>query len=395
MEGVSDKKHRVLLLILTISAVSVSCCQEPVIQAHSALLADGESGRVLWEKNPTDVCYPASLTKLMTALLAIEHRHPNELVTVPSDFRSPGGASLGLKPKERLRLYDLVAALLLQSANDAAVVIAQHVGGSVPGFVRMMNQRAWTLGMIRTRFTNPHGLHDPRHFTTARDLLRLARHAFFYQELRELIATKERHIAATNLSPPRILKNHNKLLWRYPYSDGVKTGFTNASGPCLIASATRDGWRLIAVILNSKDHYGDAQRLLDFGYRNFIRIRLAEAGTPLLRIPIPEGDGDGHLVAIASEGVETVVSRKDANRIRWLVYPFRLRPPIYQGQTVGIASLSVPGLPEQRIGLLASRTVHFSLRAQIIRFFFVSIAALIVMAIVQWIARRIIPSWRQ
>ncbi len=379
---------------LPILIAQLASGQEPQVKAVSALLGDADLGRILWEKNPGVSCYPASLTKLMTALLVLEHARPDEKVQVPLDIGPVGGSTMGLKPGEEVTLYDLLAGMLLQSANDAAVVAAVAVAGSTRNFIRMMNQRAWTLGMIRTHFRNPHGLHHPHHTTTARDLFRLARQVLSYQEIRELVAARKVTLPATDRSPERILTNRNRLLWLYEGCDGVKTGYTQPAGNCLIASAVRDGWRLIAVVLKSPDHYGDAIRLLNFGFQNFIRIRVAEAGTPVLRIPIPDGDGDGFLTALASEPTEMVISRSDARRIHWGVYPLRLRPPIRHGQIVGFAFVTVPGHTERRIALLAGRSVDLAFQVKLKRFTAISVAAFVFLLLFQCLMRLLIPGLR-
>ena len=228
----------------------------PAMSAAAALLADSDSGEILWSQQPDQSRPMASITKIMTALLVLEHSDLDELVVV-SPSALVGEATMGLVAGEQISVEDLLWGLLLNSANDAAVALAEHVAGSEAAFVELMNQRAADLGLTGTQFANAHGLDAPNHASTARDLWRLTEVAMQSPVFRDMVATQ----AYTAAGHP--LWNQNELLATYPGADGIKTGTTDLAGQCLVASVTRNGHRVLAVILGSQDRYGDAQVLLD------------------------------------------------------------------------------------------------------------------------------------
>ena len=237
--------------------------QPPQLTARAALLADARTGLILLEQNAHKRLPPASTTKIMTALIALEQGDLADVVTVPQMALATSQATMGLQPGEEVTLEDLLYGLLLVSANDAALTIAVHIGGSVEGFVALMNERAAALGLTDTHFVNPHGLDDPQHFTSAADLLTLTREALSNPDFARIVATPEATVAG------RPLVNTNQLLETYEGADGVKTGTTDAAGECLVASATREAGQAIVVVLGSNDRYADAEALLDFYFEHY------------------------------------------------------------------------------------------------------------------------------
>jgi len=183
-----------------------------------------------------------------------------------------GGYRLGLRTGQRISLVDLLAAILIRSANDAAIAAAEHVGGGVKGFMAMMNAKAQELGMLHSHFENPHGLDEPGHYTTARDMALLTRVAMEHPAFAQLVRTRETRVtiwlrgARGPLPRQRIVQSHNKLLGRLEGADGVKTGYTDAAGRCLVASASRGEQRMIAVLLKDPQRWTDAATLLEFGF---------------------------------------------------------------------------------------------------------------------------------
>ncbi len=237
----------------------------PNLSAAAALLADSDTGQALLALNPDEPRAMASTTKIMTALLALERSNLADRVVV-SPSALIGEASMGLQAGEVLTVEDLLWGLLLNSGNDAAMALAEHIGGSEAGFVALMNQRAAELGLRNTHFANPHGLDAPDHYSSAHDLWRLAEAAMAHAKFREIVATQ----AATVAGHP--LWTQNQLLGAYPDADGIKTGTTDRAGQALVASVTRGGHRVIATILGSQDRYADARALFDayfdrFGWR--------------------------------------------------------------------------------------------------------------------------------
>jgi D-alanyl-D-alanine carboxypeptidase (penicillin-binding protein 5/6) len=242
------------------------------VHAASAILMDANSGVVLYEHSPDAVLPPASVTKILTALVILEHGRLDDMVTVSRVAAQTGGHRLGLRADQRISLGDLLAAVLIRSANDAAAAAAEHVGGSLGGFVALMNEKATQLGMTNSRFANPHGLDEPFHYTTARDMAMLARVALEQPTFAELVRTRQARLTIwkpgrrTLIPQARMVQSHNRLLGQLDGADGVKTGYTGSAGRCLVASASRGSHRMIAVLLNDPRRWTDAAALLEYGF---------------------------------------------------------------------------------------------------------------------------------
>jgi D-alanyl-D-alanine carboxypeptidase len=231
------------------------------------------------------------VTKIMTALVLLEHGRLSDTVTVSRGAAAVRGYQLGLRVGQRVSLEDLLAAILIRSANDAAVAAAEHVGGSVAGFAALMNAKARALGMTQSRFANPHGLDEPGHVTTARDMAQLTRAALDHPHFARLVSVREARVNVWQavrkrklVARPRLIVSHNRLLGRLEGADGVKTGYTDAAGRCLVASATRGDRRMIAVLLNAPDRWSDAELLLEYGFQvaHSSARRAASAGSVAL-----------------------------------------------------------------------------------------------------------------
>jgi len=251
----------------------------PGISAEAAALIDVASGRILYQKNGNKKMRIASLTKTMTAIVAIETANLQDVVTVPPQAVGVEGSSIYLKRGEKLTLEELLYGLMLRSGNDAAVAIAYHVGGSVPGFVHLMNEKAALIGMTHTNFTNPHGLDDSNmHYSTAEDMVKLSAYALKNPVFKKIVSTKVKSISWEGENWDRRLQNKNKLLHLYKGADGVKTGYTKLAKRCLASSATRDGRQLAVITLNAPDDWNDSMRLMDWGFSQFKVTRLVEKG---------------------------------------------------------------------------------------------------------------------
>ncbi len=243
-----------------------------VVSAASAILMDAGTGDVLFEQNADDPRPPASITKILTALVILERGVLADTVVVSQTAASVGGYRLGLRRGQRISLEDLLSAILIRSANDAAVAAAEHVGSGMAGFVAMMNAKAQELGMYHSHFENPHGLDEPGHYTTARDMAVLARTAMTHPYFAQLVRTRAVTVTIWQPGPrglrarARTILSHNKLLGRVEGADGIKTGYTDAAGRCLVASASRSSQRMIAVLLNDPRRWTDAATLLEFGF---------------------------------------------------------------------------------------------------------------------------------
>ncbi len=237
--------------------------QPPKLTAKSALLVDQDSGQTLFALHPDDPLPPASTAKLMTALVVLQQADLDDVVTISEAAAATPGSRMGLSAGQTLTVRELLYGLLLPSGNDAAVALAEHVGGSEANFVDQMNRQAASMGLNATYFTGPHGMDADGQTSSAADLLTIARAALEYPVFVQVVATQS--VEAGGLA----LANTNELLGAYPGADGIKTGTTDAGGECLVASATRQGHRLLAIVLGSQDRYADVRAMLDFAGRGW------------------------------------------------------------------------------------------------------------------------------
>jgi D-alanyl-D-alanine carboxypeptidase (penicillin-binding protein 5/6) len=251
----------------------------PRLDSASAVLMDPVSGRLLYEHAAFVRRPPASTTKILTAYLTIRAGHLDRIVTVSARAAATGGSRMHLRRGERLPVRTLLAGLLMRSGNDAAAALAEARDGSIERFAARMNRTARSLGARASHFENPHGLPDPRHYTTAYDLARIARAALALPTFRALVAAP---VGRVRDADGRVFEMHNTnhLLTIFPGADGVKTGTTNAAGRCLVSSATRGGFPLLGVVLHSPDRWGESASLLAWGYGQFVPVA-SGVGSPL------------------------------------------------------------------------------------------------------------------
>jgi serine-type D-Ala-D-Ala carboxypeptidase (penicillin-binding protein 5/6) len=330
----------------------------PTLSAASAVLVDLDSGEVLFDRAGGRRRPIASTTKIMTALLVLESATPVDEVIASDRAVSEEGAELGLEKGERISVRELLYALMLQSANDAAVALAEHVGGSVDAFIEQMNERTRRLGLTDTRFASPNGLDDSG-YSTARDLAAITVEAFRSSTFAETVGSRFREIPASD-GPARRIQNRNALLWLYPEAIGVKTGYTAAAGFCLVAAAERDGLRLGTVVLGSPDEpFSDAAALLNYGFSAFERRQVVHLGDPLDPIRVA-----GRLVPVEAGDVLAVLVRRDES-VDEQIQPFGgLGLPVARGERVGKLVLSASGEELGEVPVVAAEAVRASQRVR-------------------------------
>lgn len=321
-----------------IEAVAVpAIISEPAIPAIAAYLMDPKTGDVLYKKNCDQSMPMASTTKIMTGIVAIENSSLEDPVEISEHAATVGESSAWLSKGEKLTTEQLLYAVLLQSANDAAVALAENIAGSEGAFVDMMNAKAAELGAENTHFSNPHGLDQQGHYTSAHDLAMMAAYAMSNPTFKQIVRTKSYQIPWPGHPFPRVLENHNKLLGMYPYATGIKTGYTADAGKCLVAAAERDGRELISVILNGGDSYWDQTiQLMDYGFNSFTRVEFAYSAEPVVTVSV--GNYPKREVKAVSDNDLVFIVRKDyledfetatVYYRQWLPYP------IHEGQEVG------------------------------------------------------------
>jgi D-alanyl-D-alanine carboxypeptidase len=250
------------------------------VSAKAAILIEQESGRILYEKNAHTKMRIASITKIMTAILAIESGKLDDMVKVSDRALKAEGSAIYLQKGEKIKLEDLVYGLMLRSGNDAAVAIAEHVGGSLEGFVVMMNQKAAEIGMTNTVFANPHGLDDhENHFSTAYDMAILTQYAMKNETYQKISGTEVHRAPNPNEKWDRVWHNKNKLLTSlYEYSTGGKTGFTTRAKRTLVSTASKDDFDTIAVTLNDPNDWKDHINLHNYAYNNYDLVKIMNQG---------------------------------------------------------------------------------------------------------------------
>ena len=258
-----------------LAAVLLHPCYAGAISAEKAILMDGSTGRVLYEKDANSRSLIASTTKIMTALIICEQCNVLDRMQIPKEAVGIEGSSMYLKKGEILTLQDLLYGMMLHSGNDAAVALAIYCAGTVEGFVQLMNDKARTLGMTGSHFENPNGLDSPGHYSTARDLAVLTFYAMKNPIFAQTVSTK------TVTVGQRSLRNHNKLLWQVEGAEGVKTGYTKAAGRILVSSAQRQGRRLIAVTINDGNDWADHKTLLEGGFSRYSMRKIVSKGEVL------------------------------------------------------------------------------------------------------------------
>jgi len=350
------------------------------ILGEAAVVMDGSSGRVLFEKNADEKLYPASTTKTMTLLLALEHGHLDDTVTISDEIaKIPKDSSVvPVMAGEQMTLRDLLYGMMMRSGNDAAVAVAVYVAGSVDKFADMMNQKAVELGCTNTHFVNPHGYQDTDHYTTAHDLALIAREGMKSDTFRRIVSTRSYQMAATNKHKARTIGSTDSMLnpdsvSYYQYEIGVKSGYHSLAGQCFVGAAQKDGTTLVSVTLKSTKagKWADTRRLMEYGFTRYQRyafqdlyaasplnaaVQGAEAGDePLELTLVPGGSIDGYGIRCVPEDLQT-----DAQAVMGraqVQYTRALTAPIHSGDVLGTVTLTTNDGSQLSGNVAASRDV--------------------------------------
>lgn len=377
-----------VMLLVCCLLPGAAALTDPAPQAEAAFLADPESGFVLYEKNADEKRFPASTTKIMTALLVLENVDDlNKLVEVTEeDFEGveADASKAGFKPGEQVPVIDLLYGLMLPSGNEAANTLARYVGGSVKDFVKMMNDRAKKLGCKNTHFVNPNGLHDDDHYTTARDLYKITQRAMQDETFQLIVNTAQKTLSKTNMTPERggkplkvfttnmLIFSRHQPAYYYAYAKGIKTGHTSQAGYCLVSAAEKKGGKLISVMLGCERPEGAAQavtfaesrRMFEWGYENFTNMKLIEKGNEAQnkQIPVRLSTEVDQLVLVTESDLEGTVP-KDINlddlELNYDI-PKSVDAPIQAGDKLGTLNVRYNGVDYGTVNMIALSNVSRS-----------------------------------
>lgn len=366
--GKIRRRERLLGLMLLVAMLcwpAAGYAEElPAIDAAAYVLMAADSGEILAAENADAKRYPASTTKIMTLVLALEavergDASLEDVVTTSEYAASMGGSQVYLYPGETRTLDEMLIAVAVGSGNDASVAVAEHIGGSVGNFVDMMNKRAAELGMNGTHYANPHGLHDPEHYTTAGDMAILAHHAITVPKLLDYTGIYEYQFRGD--PKPLVLWNTNRLLKWYDGADGLKTGYTSEAGRNLVATAKRGDMRLITVVMGVQPlhgHFTESMKLLNYGFNNYAYQLLYPAGAAVCAVPVQKGaqakvdaviDANAGVLSKAGEGGEYTTN------INVTEFP---SAPVEQGAVLGELQILKDGQVVNTLPLLAKESVE-------------------------------------
>lgn len=341
-------------LLLALVLPGMAAAQETSTSARACVIIDEKSGRVLLSHNAETPLPMASTTKVMTALLALERGQLTDPVVCGRNAFGVPGTSIYLSLGETLSLEDMLYGLMLASGNDAAVAIAEHIGGTTEEFCRMMTQRARELGCVNTVFLTPHGLPCEGHYTTAHDLALIAREAMTHETFRQIVSTRRAKIPWEGRSYDRVLNNKNKLLATYPSATGVKTGYTRAAGRCLVFGAERDGMRILGVVLGCADWFDEAARLMDLAFAQWESVMMLSAGERIRTLPVEDGAAD--VQAVLADDLSGLVPKSALPAVE-IDLPDQLKAPVAAGQLLGEARLTCGGEVVGVAPILAAESV--------------------------------------
>lgn len=399
------KKFFIIIFSLILVFANTTCfaIDSEKLYAESAILIDTNTGKILFEKNIDKKMYPASTTKIMTAILAIENCDLEEKVIVNYNAIStiPSGYSTAeLITDEELTVKQLLEVLLVHSANDAANVLGMHVGGSIDSFVTMMNSKAQELGCENTNFTNTYGLHDENHYTTAKDLSKIALYCMKNNTFRHFVSQPSCQIAPTNKHAARSFNNTNDLIntsskFYYKYAIGVKTGYTKEAGNCLVSASSKDGFETIAVVLNTGTVHGarceDSISLFNYAYNNYGIKKIASKNDVITQATVYNGTKDTkQLDIVLSEDINALSYLDDTNNeiTSTINLNNKISAPIAAGSTVGSITYNVLG-KDYTADLVAAHDVEKSeLMIITLRISLVGIVVIILVLLIKKISRK-------
>lgn len=397
MKIIKLKKLTFLIALIILIFINTYCFAENeniTIYSESAILIDSNTGRILYEKNSEEKKYPASTTKILTAILTLENCNLEDTVTASYEAISqikPGYSNASIQIGEELTVEQLLNVLLVHSANDAANVLAEFVGGSMSSFSSMMNTKANQIGCTNTHFINPSGIHDDNHYTTAHDLALITQYCMKNETFRSIVSKTVCKIPATNKHDERTYTNTNELIIDtkkkpfnyYEYAIGVKTGYTSQAKHCLISASVKDNLELICVILGADKEssglaprYEDSKNLYEFAYNNYSLKNIASKNSIVTSTTISNGNKDTrNLDILLEDDVNVLIANSGniENIAPEIILNDNLSAPITSGSVVGIAKYNIDGIEYEQTLIASHDVIESKMMIKIFEFFFILI----------------------
>ncbi len=330
----------------------------PAVTARSAVVMEAATGKVLYSRNMDERRYPASTTKIMTLIVALEQGSLDDMVSVSDNASRTEGSTIWLEPGEKMRMLDLLYGMMLVSGNDATVAVAEHVAGSVDAFARRMTAKAHEIGAVNTSFVNSSGLPDDRHYTTAHDLALIAAYGYKNPMFEQIVSTKERQIPWAKNDYNRDLRNENRMLWLYEGGNGVKTGYTDAAGRCLVSAAKRDGIQLVAVVLDSQYMWNDSIALLNYGFSKVHPVKLAAKNSTVKTVEVAAGQKKSLDLKVAEDLIVPAAEDEKNEFSKVIDTPDKVYAAVHKGDVIGQLVVMYDGRKVAAADLVAAESIE-------------------------------------
>ncbi len=352
---------RIMILMIFMINIGLTSCiasEEPIITAKSAIVMDAATGKVLYAKDAEAKRYPASTTKMMTLIVALENGNLDDVIEASEKASKTEGSSLWLEHGEKLTLRDLLYGVMLVSGNDATVAVAEHIAGSVDAYAKLMTKKAHEIGAVHTSFTNSSGLPDPNHYSTAHDLAMIAAYGYKNPLFEEFVSTKSKIIPWAMNDFGRELFNENRMLWLYEGGNGVKTGYTDAAGRCLVSGAKREGVQLVAVVLDSEFMWNDSIALLDYSFKQIKAVKLYNAESVVKNVLVDSGVKSTVDIAVKEDVVIPMVEEDKQNFVTVVDIPERINAGFAKGDKLGTLRVMYHDKEVAATDLIATHSVE-------------------------------------
>jgi len=319
---------------------------------------EATTGKILYSRNMDERRYPASTTKIMTLIVALEEGSLDDMVAASENASHTEGSTIWLEPGEKMRMLDLLYGMMLVSGNDATVAVAEHIAGSVDAFAQRMTAKAHEIGAVNTSFVNSSGLPDERHYTTAHDLALIAAYGYGNPMFEQIVSTKERQIPWGKNDYDRVLRNENQMLWLYDGGNGVKTGYTDAAGRCLVSAAKRDGIQLVAVVLDSQYMWNDSIALLNYGFEKIHPVKLAAKNSTIKTVDVISGRKKSLELKLAEDLTVPEADQDQGKFFKVIHSPDQVYAAVRQGDVLGTMDIMYDGKKIASANLVAAESIE-------------------------------------